>query len=98
MFWALCAADLDDVVFLQQLFNIGVLDLAEGFFEGYLLDEGEFHVGGLFAIAELNGGVQQVADIVDAAPDLRDAAVNVQKRSLQRRQARPSGGRHRRAA
>ena len=69
----------DDVVLLQELFDIGALDLAEGLIEGDLLDEGELHVGRLFAVAELDGGIEQVADVVDAAPDLRHAAVDVQE-------------------
>ena len=69
------------MILLQQLFDVGVLDFAEGFFEGYLLDEGELHVGGLFAVAELDSRVQQVAHIIYAAPDLRDAAVDVQEGS-----------------
>ena len=38
------------------------------------------HIGDLFAVAQFYGGIQQVADIIYAAPDLRYAAVNVQQK------------------
>ena len=67
------------MVFLQELFDIGVFDLTEGFLDGQLFHQAQLHVGGLLAVPQLHGGVQQVADVIDAAPDLGHAAVHVQQ-------------------
>ena len=53
---------------------------AEGLLDGHLFHEAHIHVGGLLAVAQLDGGVEQIAHIIHAAPDLGHAAVDVQQR------------------
>ena len=43
------------------------------------LRERHLHIGDLASVAELDRGIQQAADVVDAAPDLGHAAVHVQQ-------------------
>ena len=69
----------DDVIRLEELFDVGAFDLAEGLLDGHLFHKAHVHVGGLLAVAQLDGRVQKVAHIIDAAPDLGHAAVDVQQ-------------------
>ena len=48
--------------------------------DGHLFHKAHVHVGGLLAVAQLDGGVEQIAHIIHAAPDLGHAAVDVQQR------------------
>ena len=51
---------LDDAILLEELFNVGAFDFAESFLDGHLFHEAHVHVGGLLAVAQLDGGVEQV--------------------------------------
>ena len=70
---------LDHFIFLQELFQICAADFFEYLVQRDLFLEAQVHIGNLLAVAQRNGRVEQVADVVNASPDLRYAAVNIQK-------------------
>ena len=71
------SGDSNDVILLQELFNIRSLNFLERLFDGDLFGKAHLQIGGLLAVAELDGRIEQRTHIIDAAPDLRHAAVDV---------------------
>ena len=67
------------MIFFQKFFDVSALNLFEDLLECKAFFKAQLHLGQLFAVAQLYGGVEQVAQIIDAAPYLRHAAVDVQQ-------------------
>ena len=55
------------------------MDLAEDLLQGHLFHQIQLHIDGFLAVPQLHGGIQQIPDIIYAAPDLRHATIHVQQ-------------------
>ena len=64
----------------SSFFHVCAGNGPERFLERHLFLQPQTHVGDLLAIAQFYRGVEQVAHVVDAAPDFRHAAVDIKKR------------------
>ena len=71
--------DLNYVVFLQQFFNVGILNLTQQLPGHQLLQEAHIHLGERLTVPEHDGGVEQIPDVVGAPPHLGHAPVYVQQ-------------------
>ncbi len=60
-------------------FSRSVPSIFFSFLQGQALDERQIHIGDLLAVAQLDRGIEQAADVIGAAPDLGHAAVDVQQ-------------------
>ena len=49
------------MIFFQKFFDVSALDLFEDFLESKAFLEAQLHIGDFFAVAQLYGGVEQVA-------------------------------------
>ena len=70
---------LNYMIFFQQLFDICSADLLQQLLDHHFLLETQVHFRQGLAVPKLDGGVQQITDVVDAAPDLGHTAVDVQQ-------------------
>ena len=59
----------DDLIFLQQAAEVGLLHPVDDFAEREPLDPSHLEVAQRASIPQLHGCVQQVADVVGAAPE-----------------------------
>ena len=68
------------LIFQQQLFDIRAVYLFQQLVQDGFLDKGHLHIRQRLAIPQHHAGVQQVADVIGAAPNFRHTAIHVQQR------------------